>query len=268
MHAITSFSLPWVVGLIVSLTTAMNSTVIAQSKLAPSKLAPSKLASPDLVPAKSLPAEFYKPVAKSIEGWTVKVNPELLLESNQKLLRSSLAALTNHLQRIKFILSDEKVAELQRLPIWLGLDNQRLVNLQYHPSSVWLERNGHDPALAKHVHIPVAKQLIDRRQWAKHPCVILHELAHAYHDQVLGFDDAEIIAAFEEAKKSGIYDQVLAHDHRTVRHYALSNHKEYFAESTEAFLGVNDFYPFVRAELKQHDPRMYFLLVKIWGEVP
>ena len=42
---------------------------------------------------------------------------------------------------------------------------------------------------------------------------------------------------------------------------------EYFAESTEAYLGVNDFYPFVRAELNRHDPRMYRLLRKIWGPV-
>ena len=54
---------------------------------------------------------------------------------------------------------------------------------------------------------------------------------------------------------------------RTVRHYALSNHKEYFAESTEAYLGVNDFYPFVRAELKVHDPKMFGLMEKFWGPV-
>ena len=97
--------------------------------------------------------------------------------------------------------------------------------------------------------------------------VALHELAHAYHDQVLGFDDPEIKAAFEQAKKSGAYEKVLAHNHREVKHYALSNHKEYFAESTEAYLGVNDFYPFVRAELKVHDPKMFSLLEKIWGVI-
>ena len=95
----------------------------------------------------------------------------------------------------------------------------------------------------------------------------MHELAHAYHDQVLGFNQAEIIAAFEQAKKTQIYESVLAHDHRKVKHYALTNHKEYFAESTESYLGVNDFYPFVRAELKEHDPRMFALQEKIWGPV-
>ena len=58
-----------------------------------------------------------------------------------------------------------------------------------------------------------------------------------------------------------------SHNHRTVKHYALTDHKEYFAESTEAYLGVNDFFPFVRAELKQHDPRMFRLQEKIWGKI-
>ena len=54
---------------------------------------------------------------------------------------------------------------------------------------------------------------------------------------------------------------------RPVKHYGLNNHKEYFAEATEAYLGVNDFYPFVRGELKKHDPRMYKIMEKVWGPV-
>ncbi len=46
----------------------------------------------------------------------------------------------------------------------------------------------------------------------------------------------------------------------------LTNHKEYFAEGTEAFFNRNDFYPFVRAELKIHDPTLHDLLVEIWSE--
>ena len=52
---------------------------------------------------------------------------------------------------------------------------------------------------------------------------------------------------------------------RRVRHYALTNHKEYFAEATEAYLYRNDFYPFVRAELQQVDPGGHALLESIWG---
>jgi len=39
---------------------------------------------------------------------------------------------------------------------------------------------------------------------------------------------------------------------------------EYFAESTEAYFGTNDFYPYVRSELKEHDPNMFNLLGTIW----
>jgi hypothetical protein len=45
----------------------------------------------------------------------------------------------------------------------------------------------------------------------------------------------------------------------------MNNIEEYFAESTEAFFGTNDFYPFVRAELKEFDPRMEAVLRKAWG---
>lgn len=114
------------------------------------------------------------------------------------------------------------------------------------------------------VHIPQAADLVSREQMLKHPAVILQELAHAYHDQVLGFDHPETIAVFEKAKAAGQYENVLAHNGRKVQHYGLTNHKEYFAEGTEAFLYRNDFHPFVRAELMQHDRPLYDLLVKLW----
>ena len=68
-------------------------------------------------------------------------------------------------------------------------------------------------------------------------------------------------------RREGIYERVMLYTGRTVRHYGLSNHKEYFAESTEAYLGVNDFYPFVRAELEKHDQRMFKVMEKVWGPV-
>jgi hypothetical protein len=40
---------------------------------------------------------------------------------------------------------------------------------------------------------------------------------------------------------------------------------EYFAETTEAFFSRNDFFPFTREELKQHDPEMEKLLEQLWG---
>ena len=101
----------------------------------------------------------------------------------------------------------------------------------------------------------------------KHPAVVLHELAHAYHDQILSFDQPEILAAYQKAKAAGIYENVLLYTGKKVKHYGLTNHKEYFAEGTEAFFYRNDFYPFVRAELKEHDPILHDVLARVWGVV-
>lgn len=208
---------------------------------------------------------FEKPHETNIEGWTIRVDKKLVADDAK--YHAASKALANHLQRVKYIVPEKRVKELQKLPVWLEMNNLRLETMQYHPDTGWLEKNGHDPALVKHVHIPVAADLTSRQQWAKHPYVVLHELAHSYHDQVLGFNHPEIKRVFEAAKAAEIYDEVLDHAGRKVKHYALSNHKEYFAEMTEAYFGVNDFFPFVRAELKQHDPRMYSLLEKIWGKI-
>jgi len=100
------------------------------------------------------------------------------------------------------------------------------------------------------------------------PYLLLHELAHAYHDLVLGFDQREIRAAFEQARDSKSYDKVKRFTGNKIvtdKAYAMSNHKEYFAENTEAYFGKNDFFPFNQAELKTHDPKMHDLVAKVWG---
>ena len=213
--------------------------------------------------------KLYDPIVKKLEGWTIKVDPKLLKNENNEFKGQVFTALANHLQRIKYILPAAKVKEMQKLPIWLDHHYKPLSSMQYHPGATWLRANKHAPRLVKHVHLPRATALLNRAQWAKHPYVILHELAHAYHDQVLsnGFENEEVLDAYNEAKEKGIYEKVLLYSGRTVKHYGLSNQMEYFAECTEAYLGVNDFYPFVRAELNEHDPRMFQLLKKIWGEV-
>jgi Mlc titration factor MtfA (ptsG expression regulator) len=100
------------------------------------------------------------------------------------------------------------------------------------------------------------------------PDFVLHELAHAYHDRVLGFDHGEIRAAYEAAKASGRYDRVkrwTGERETRERAYAMTDPKEYFAETSEAYFGRNDFEPFQREELAQHDPHMLRLLEKLWG---
>ena len=40
---------------------------------------------------------------------------------------------------------------------------------------------------------------------------------------------------------------------------------EYFSELTESYFGINDFYPFVKEELKKYDPIGYECVEKIWN---
>lgn len=209
----------------------------------------------------------FDPVRREIEGWIVHVDPALLDGEHADEGARALMMLANHLQRIKILVPTEPLEKLRTIELWIEHSHPKLKAMQYHPSKGWLESNGHDPRLARKVHITQAGELLSREQMLKHPAVILHELAHGYHDQILSFDDPEIIAVFERAKAAGIYDDVLLYTGQKVRHYGLSNHKEYFAEGTEAFFYRNDFYPFVRAELQEHDPPLHDLLRRVWGEV-
>jgi hypothetical protein len=211
------------------------------------------------------PAVRFDPIVRDIEGWKVYIEPALLDGEHREEGYKALQMLANHLQRIKILLPAEPLAKLQSIGIWIEHDHPTLKPMQYHPSREWLVSHGHDPRLARKVHIPQARELFSRSQMLKHPAMVLHELAHGYHDQVLSFEQPEIIAAYKKAKDSGTYDSVLLYTGQMVRHYGLSNHKEYFAEGTEAYFYRNDFYPFVRAELKQHDPTLHDLLEKIWG---
>jgi hypothetical protein len=129
-----------------------------------------------------------------------------------------------------------------------------------------LKAHGYSTDLAKCVHIPRAADLPVKRNINEQPWVILHELAHAYHDQVLGFDEPRIKEAYEKYKKSGRGEKTLLFDGRRVRHYALTNQMEFFAQMTEAYFGVNDFFPFNRAELKESEPEIHDLLRRVWEE--
>ena len=43
---------------------------------------------------------------------------------------------------------------------------------------------------------------------------------------------------------------------------------EFFAEMTESYFGVNDFFPFNRAELKEAEPEIHRLLGQVWEGRP
>lgn len=237
----------------ISVIAVLATTFAAYAETSDSKTKPEKIG-------------WIKPVEKQIEGWTISIDPALLSGEHKDEGTLAIKMLENHLERIAILVPKKQLADLRKVGIQIEQSHPELGNMQYHPGKDWLVDHGYDPSLVKKVHIPVAKNLFSRQQMLKHPAVILHELSHAYHDQFLSFENPEILAAYNTAMKKGNYKKVLLYDGREVEHYAASNHKEYFAEATEAFLYRNDFYPFVSAELEIHDPKVFALMQKIWGE--
>lgn len=208
------------------------------------------------------PVERYD--ERRIEGWSVRVNHRLL--ADEGLSRETLRLLADHLYRITRAVPAAPLAKLREVPIWVELAHPKHPCMCYHPSAGWLRDNQMNPAKARGVELSNAKNFL---AWTHdQPWMVLHELAHAYHDRVLGFDNEHVRDGYRAAKESKGYERVLHVNGRKVRHYALTNPQEYFAEATEAYFGTNDMYPFVRGELKEHDPRGFELMEKLWEVRP
>lgn len=204
---------------------------------------------------------------RRIEGWTVLISEDLLKNQAEDTARA-IELLTAHLKEIIRIVPPAAVAHLQTVPLWISPEYPNVrPHAEYHPDINWVRANGRDPLLAKGVEFTNVH--IFEAETKRMPVFVLHELAHAYHDQVLGFENAEIKAAYENAKASGKYDKVERFNapgrpDTFERAYAMTNDREYFAECTEAFFGRNDWYPFDRDQLAEQDPEMLKLLRKLW----
>ena len=218
--------------------------------------------------AASAPDKPASHTTRDVEGWTVRVDDRLLGGPDADLGARALKLLAARLYEITLVVPADKVERLRKVTIVLDKSHGKLTSMQYHPSRGWLRENGYSTDLAKCAHIPVAARFADPRHHHAQPWAVLHELAHAYHDQVLGFDDAEVKAAWLRFKDADKFGEVPHIDGRPRKHYALTNQMEFFAEMTEAYFGLNDFYPYHRADLKAAAPDVYDLMRKVWGPTP
>ncbi|MCH2204693.1 MAG: hypothetical protein MK132_02325 [Lentisphaerales bacterium] len=196
--------------------------------------------------------------SQKLRGWTLQVRKTLL--KNEPLWSEVKEVLDLQFLRIIRNVPNKHLKFFRSVTIFVEDDFGK--GACYHPSSEWLKANNYIPEKHRTIEISNAKNFV---QWTKsQPWMILHELAHAYHHQVLTFRQKELLKIFHKAQAKKHYEKVLHISGRTQRHYALNDHKEYFAEATEAYFGRNDFYPFVRPELKQHDPELFEFLKKVW----
>jgi hypothetical protein len=205
---------------------------------------------------------------RNIEGWTVRVDDRLLSGDGAGVGERAIKLLTARLVAITIVVPEQSLAKLRAITIELDLNYGDLRAMQYHPDAGWLKAHGYSEALAKCAHIPNAEDFLSPFENHRMPWVVLHELAHGFHDQTIGFDDARVTAVWKKFCESGKYKSVLTSPGPMREHYGLTNQKEFFAEMTEAYFGSNDFYPFVTGELKQAEPEIFSLLEEIWGPLP
>jgi hypothetical protein len=207
------------------------------------------------------PIDRYE--TRVIEGWTVLVN-EGLLRDQPDLAARTLTLLAHQLYQITLRVPAGPLKRLREIRIWVEEKESHHPCMAYHPDPGWLRDHDMNPAKARSVEIANARNFLD---WTRdQPWMVLHELAHGYHHRALpgGFANGGLKSAYTRAKASGRYESVLRIGGREERAYAMTDPMEYFAEATEAYFGINDFYPFVRAELKRHDPELFDLLGKLW----
>ena len=198
-----------------------------------------------------------------VHGWTVFVDKALLEGAHSEEGELALEVLRQRLHRITMRLPEAAWKEMCKVPIYLDQAHP-LGNAHFHPSKNWLEEHGYDPAMGEAVHFTHARSLINDASMPNRGSVVLHELAHAYHFKVLGFDDEAIIAGYQKFCDSEKFDAVTYPQGRQRPHYGLMDHKEFFAEMTETFFTENNTFPFNRTELMLYYPEGYQLLAELW----
>ncbi len=213
--------------------------------------------------ARALPgaAKLYEPTTgyriKTLAGWQVYVHNSLLPgDEHADTGAEAIARLTDAMVRIKTWIPAGPLAKLLAVKIWLELDSTQgpyggTSAYQYHPGLDWLVDMDFNPDKHKCVEFGRAESLA-RRGKDQTATVLLHELAHAYHDQVLGFDHAEVKAAYRRAHEGTTYPE---------KDWVKSNHKEFFAGVTTRYFGTKE----ERDAVGQRDPILEKLLLAIWG---
>jgi len=206
---------------------------------------------------------------RNLEGWTLYINRDVPRQYPEQTAKT-LEHLRWELYQIKLAAPALAVRNMQENnAIWI--EYQEKVDLSYHPDRSWLIDRGYtiprDPQ--SFMSLSVKTHVGDSY---RHPFVVFHELAHGYDYHFIGkgrdYGNKESQANYDRMMKEGKYEKVKIWDGHTGSHYARANRMEYWAESTEAYFAVNDIYPFVRAELREHDPQMVQFVERYWGVDP
>lgn len=203
-----------------------------------------------------------------MQGFRVRISGDWKAEE-EELLGRVLLHLEADLDSITHAVPGPALAAMRQAEIWVERQGTTATEragrgMCCHWSPAWLREHGVLVEKAGSVEIINPENYLN---WRDQPSMLLHELSHAFHWRLAALD-GEIDEAYRKAVDAGLYDAVsrntLPRD-QAVRAYAATNSHEYFAELSEAYLGVNDFYPYTRKQLEAHDPGGFALMERIWN---
>ncbi|MGL6074062.1 MAG: anthrax toxin lethal factor-related metalloendopeptidase [Fimbriiglobus sp.] len=203
-----------------------------------------------------------------IQGFTVLIHDSVMSDAAMKYEKQPLDVLDGELATIVSVMSPKSVDVLRRLVIWVEWEDTRSLENGRSGVSVAVYRGGSAEAMlvqglhplkAKTIDVLNMKSLTEEHQPKKNSgrCVLLHEFAHAVHDQILTMDHPGIKAAYTQAMERKLYDQKT--------HYAATNVPEFFAELSCCYLDTLHYFPNNRDDLKKHDPATFKLMETIWA---
>ncbi|MBI1915193.1 MAG: hypothetical protein HYS12_10710 [Planctomycetes bacterium] len=245
--------------------------LLALSVCTTSAGAKDKPAGPD---DKNLPGKPLRDLApgyktRLIEGFTVLLSKETLANADSSTYeRKPLEVLEMELKTLTRIMPARALNILRTVRIWVDWSESKEVTngrmgsalaVYYGGHQLAMLRKGEHPLRAKSVSILQMKALTLEHQPKRDSgrCVILHEVAHAVHFELLGGNNnLQIKAAFKQAMERKLYDPKM---------YVATNEAEFFAELSCAYFGQLHHYPRNRADLKKHDPVSYKLMESVWG---
>ncbi len=198
---------------------------------------------------------------RTIHGFTVRISSAAM--NHPESTDPAIALLDTKLAQTLAQTPESSHETLRSITIWVEHNNPGFPCACYHPGAQWLADNGYNTDKERGIEISNTTNFV---AWSNgQPSMVLHELAHGYEHAELGYNNPLIVACYNQAKDSGDYDLVDHISGSQRPHYALNNPTEYFAELTESFFGYNDFYPFNRAQLLEHDPNGYAMIESHWG---
>ena len=219
---------------------------------------------PAAMPSGQAPERAEDYLVERIGGYEVRINRAMLEE--EALLARVRLHLAADLDEIEHLLPAAARRRLGDVVIWVEKGGEGTRNgrgLCTHWSADWLKEHGFLPEKAGGTEIGCAQDYVAWRR--NQPYMLLHEFAHAYHWRLGEEFPAAVAEAFERAGTERQYEQVAYNvSERPVRAYAMNNVSEYFAELSEAYFGLNDYYPFTCGQLAAHDPAGMKAVEEAW----